>query len=278
MDFLKPKIMGILNVTPDSFSDGYPRAQDSHLSPPRPRQRSGKRAGGQAEFRIQQLISEGVDIVDIGGESTGPGSKDVSLEEEMNRVKPVIDFVAENRLTDQVLFSIDTYKSEVAEYALENGFQMVNDVTALRGDPNMIGVLLKHQPYVVLMYAKDDTPRTTTESVEHEDVIATIKTFLLERISTLVQEGFPEDKIIIDPGMGMFVSADPKYSFEIIARLSELKQLSYPILIGVSRKSFLGGKLEERDQSSAEWSLKAIKKGASIVRMHNAKMMLEALS
>jgi len=259
MDFSKPKIMGVLNITLDSFSDGgkYNRIQDSG-------------------FRIQQLIEDGANIIDIGGESTGPGSKDVSLDEEMKRVKPVIDYVAENKLTEKVLFSIDTYKSEMAEYALENGFQIVNDVTALRGDPNMIGDLVKYQPYVILMYSKDDTPRTTTESVEYDDVISAIKTFLLERISTLVQAGFPEDKIIIDPGMGMFVSANPKYSFEIIERLSELKQLGYPILVGVSRKSFLGGKIEDRDPASVEWSLKALQNGASIARMHNVKRMVAA--
>ncbi|MFC1731725.1 dihydropteroate synthase [candidate division KSB1 bacterium] len=251
-----PKIMGILNVTPDSFSDGgkYLETKD-------------------CELRIRQLIEEAADIIDIGGESTGPGSEDVSFEDEMKRVKPVIDYVTENKLTEKVLFSIDTYKSEIAGYALEHGFQMVNDVTALRGDPNMIDVLVKYQPYVVLMYSKDSTPRTTTESMEYDDVIATIKTFLLDQISQLVQAGFPEDKIIIDPGMGMFISANPKYSFEIIERLKELRQLGYPVCIGVSRKSFLGGNIEERDQISAEYSLKAIQNGASIIRTHNVSML-----
>ena len=258
MDFSKPKIMGILNVTPDSFSDGGKYISDF-------------------ESHISDLIEQGADIIDVGGESTGPGSKDVSLEEEMKRVKSVIDYVAKNKLNEKVLFSIDTYKSEVAEYALENGFQIVNDVTALHSDPAMIGVLIKYQPYVILMYSKYPTPRTTTESVEYDDVMATIKTFLLERISTLVEAGFPEDNIIIDPGMGMFVSANPKCSFEIIERLSELKVLGYPILVGVSRKSFLGGKLEERDPASVEWSLKSIQNGASIVRMHDVDLLKKAL-
>jgi dihydropteroate synthase len=256
MDFSVPKIMGILNVTPDSFSDGdlFLRTKDY-------------------ELRTKQLIDEGVDIIDIGGESTGPGSKDVSFEEEMNRVKPVIDFVRDNKLTERVIFSIDTYKSEIAEYALKSGFQMVNDVTALRGDSRMVEVLLKYKPYVVLMYSKDQTARTTRESVEYADVIGSVKTFLSERISVLVKAGFPKDRIIIDPGMGMFVSVKAEYSFEIINRLSELKSLGYPILVGVSRKSFLGGKIEERDPISAEWSLKAIKNGASIIRTHNVGLM-----
>lgn len=255
-----PKIMGVLNVTPDSFSDGGQFNETRN-----------------SKFETRNLIKLGVDIIDIGGESTGPGSKDVSLEEEMKRIKPVIDYISENKLTEKSLFSIDTYKSEVAEYALEHGFGMVNDVTALRGDSNMTGVLLKYQPYVILMYCKDDTPRTTTESVEYDDVIASVKTFLLDRISQLVEAGFPEDKIIIDPGMGMFVSANPKYSFEIIERLGELKSLGYPICVGVSRKSFLGGKLEDREQPSVDWSLKALQNGASIIRIHNAGLLKKAL-
>ncbi|MBU0577524.1 dihydropteroate synthase [Patescibacteria group bacterium] len=259
MDFENPQIMGIVNVTPDSFSDGG--KYDSNF-----------------ETRISDLIKERADIIDIGGESTGPGSTNVSLRTEMNRVKPVIDYIAKNKLTEKVLFSIDTYKAPVAQYALENGFQIVNDVTALRGDPDMIDVLIRYQPYVVLMYSKDDTPRTTTEKVEYDDVIASIKTFLIGQIVDLIDAGFDEDKIIIDPGMGMFVSAEPKYSFEIIERLLELKQLGYPILVGVSRKSFLGGELEERDKPSVELSLKAIQNGASIVRMHAVEEMKKDLN
>lgn len=258
MDLTEPKIMGILNMTPDSFSDG-----GEHIF--------------NFAFRILELIEGGADIIDIGGESTGPGSPDVSLEEEMKRVTPVIDFIAKKHLTDKTVFSIDTYKSEVADYALAHGFQMVNDVTALRGDPRMIEVLLKYNPYIILMYSKDPTPRTTTEKIKYDDVIASIKTFLSESISHLVQAGFPEEKIIIDPGMGMFVSADPQYSFEIIERLGELKSLSYPICVGVSRKSFLGGALKDREQPTLEWSLKALWHGASIIRVHEVRPMAEAV-
>ncbi len=258
MDFSTPTIMGILNVTPDSFSDG------------------GKYVS-QFAFRISHFIENDVDIIDIGGESTGPSSKDVSLDEELSRIKPAIDYIYANKLTEKTIFSIDTYKSKIAEYALEHGFKMVNDVTALRGDSKMIDVLMKYQPYVVLMYSKDSTPRTTTESVEYDDVMASIKTFLIEQISNLIQVGFPEEKIIIDPGMGMFVSANPKYSFEIIERLSELKQLSYPILVGASRKSFLGGKVEDRDSKSIEYSKKVIQNGADIVRVHTVDLMKKAL-
>lgn len=258
MDFAKPKIMGILNITPDSFSDGGLYISDFATV-------------------ISRLISEGADIIDVGGESTGPGSLYVSFMQEFDRVKPVIDYVYENKLTDRVLFSIDTYKSGIADYALRHGFKIVNDVTALRGDFKMADILVKYKPYVVLMYSKDNTPRTTTESVEYDDVIAAIKTFLSERVNVLLKAGFPKEKIIIDPGMGMFVSANPKYSFEIIERLRELKQLGYPILAGVSRKSFLGGKVEERDYASAGYSKKALQNGASIVRAHNVALIKKAL-
>ena len=254
------KIMGIVNVTPDSFSDGgvFYKERD-------------------AEKQIQKLIKDGADIIDIGGESTGPGSPDVSAEEEMKRIKPVIDFIAKNKLAKKAQFSIDTYKAPVARYALENGFTMVNDVTALRGDPDMIDILITYQPQVILMYSKDKTPRTTRENVNYDDVIASIKSFLIGQIVSLVDAGFPEENIIVDPGMGMFVSADPKYSFEIIERLPEIKQLGYPVCIGPSRKSFLGGKMEERDNPSVTWSLKAIKNGADIIRIHNVALLKKSI-
>jgi dihydropteroate synthase len=259
MHFEKPRIMGILNVTPDSFSDGNLWMKEFGA-------------------RILQMIEDGADIIDVGGESTGPGSKDVTTEEELARVKPVVDFVAREGLTDRALFSIDTYKSEVADYALTHGFKMVNDVTALRGDVKMAEVLLKHKPYVVLMYSKDPTARTTREAVQYDDVMATVKDFLRERTEGLLATGFPREKIIVDPGMGAFVSGDPKYSFEIIERLGELKELSYPILVGVSRKSFLGGELKDRDEKSILLSVEAFRKGAAILRMHQVQGLREKLS
>jgi len=257
MDFSKPKIMGIVNVTPDSFSDG-----GIFESP------------DDAEVIIGQMIKNKADIIDIGGESTGPGSKNVSLKEELKRVRPVIDFIKKNKLTKKTIFSIDTYKSEVAKCALENGFSIVNDVTALRGDPKMADVLLEFRPYVILMYSKDLTARTTRKEVDYDDVIKTISAFLKERTSFLMNAGFPKNKIIIDPGMGAFISSKPQYSFETINRLSDLKALGFPICIGVSRKSFLGGEIENRDPISAEWSLKAIKNGASIIRTHNVRLII----
>ncbi|MBI5411666.1 dihydropteroate synthase [Candidatus Peregrinibacteria bacterium] len=260
MDFSSPKIMGIVNVTPDSFSDGTLEQVTSY--------HSVMSSWSKDKLRVTSLIQKGAEIIDIGGESTGPDSKDVSLEEEMERVKPVVDWVGTQNFASLPIFSIDTYKADVADYALSHGFAIVNDVTALRGDLGMIEVLMKHQPYVILMYSKDSTPRTTREDVQYDDVIGAIRGFLAVRIDKLLHAGFPRDRILIDPGMGMFVSADPKYSFEIVDRLDELKALGYPICVGPSRKSFLGGELKNRDARSWEVARQAIQNGASIVRMH----------
>lgn len=250
--------MGVLNMTPDSFSDGG-------------------RYNAYPESRIAQLVRQGADIIDIGGESTGPNSKNVDLEEEGRRVRPAVDYACATKLVEKIPFSIDTYKAAMAEYALMRGFEIVNDVTAMRGDPNMLSVLLRHKPYVILMYAKDPTPRTTTAKVEYDDVVKTVKDFLKERIRILLDSGFPREKIIVDPGMGMFVSAEAKYSFELIERLDEIRALGFPVCVCASYKSFLGGLIEDRGPASVEWSLKAIKNGASIVRVHDVGDMKKAL-
>lgn len=248
--------MGILNLTPDSFSDG------GQFNAPE-----------LAEKRILALIDQGADIIDIGGESTGPGSNFISEEEEMNRLKEVIDFIEVKNLNHKCFFSLDTYKAGIAEYGLKKGFQMINDVTALRGDPKMIEVLSKYQPYVVLMYAKNTQAHAIQEEKEYKDVVQTIKSFLEKRVDILLKAGFSKEKIILDPGMGAYISAKPEYSFEIIERLKEFESLGYPLLVGISRKSCLGGEVKDRDKASVEWSVKAIENGASIIRIHNVGLM-----
>lgn len=240
--------MGILNVTPDSFSDG------------------GKcNTQEKALLRAKQMERDGADILDIGGESTGPGSKAVSLKEELKRVIPVIQAI---RAISRIPISVDTYKAGVAEAALQAGADMINDVTALRGDVKMGRVIAKYKCQVVLMYSKDSTARTAIEEKRYKDVVKTIKQFLRARIDYAQKQGIVKDQIIIDPGMGHFVSALPGYSYEIIARLPELKQLGLPILIGVSRKSFLGGKLENRDERGIPLTALAYINGACIIRTH----------
>jgi len=250
------RIMGVLNVTPDSFSDG-----GIYL------------AADNAIARIYEMIEEGVDIIDIGAESTRPDSLAVPMSEELKRLRPIIEHISETHLYEKVDFSIDTYKADIAKYALDHGFQFVNDVTALRGDPTMSDMLVARKPFVVLMYSKDAKAQTTRRLVEYDDVVAFVKDFLRERIDLLTAKGFPRDNIIVDPGMGLFVSSDPKYSFDIIDHLSEFKELGCPILVGISRKTFLGATPDDSDHASCAWSIQAIHNGASIVRMHNVEMM-----
>lgn len=219
---LDTQFMGVVNVTPDSFSDGG---------------RFVDQGGTELVLEaVNQMVESGATVIDVGGESTGPGSVDVTLEEELSRVLPVVKAI--RAAHPDVEISIDTWKSEVAEAAVAAGATMINDVTAGRGDARIAAVAARTGVPLVLMYSKDAGPRTTRESVEYEDVMATIKTFLSERIEWARAQGV--ERIIVDPGMGAFVSANPKYSFEIMDRLEELRTLRCPILVGTSRKSCLG--------------------------------------
>jgi len=242
LSFDKPLLMSIVNVTPDSF---YERGEK---------------------------FPEGADIIDIGAESTfGPDSQ-VGAEEEWGRLKPILNsFFHSDRSGGIPFISIDTWKSTVAERALQMGAHMINDVTALRGDPNMIEVLLKYQPYICLLYSAYETPYAGRENKHYDDVMATIKEFLRKQTDLLISRGFPREKIIIDPGLGFFLSTDPKYSWEVIERLSELKTLGFPILIGPSMKSFLGGEIKDRLPKTLEASKQCLRNGANILRVHHVK-------
>ena len=243
-------VMGVLNVTPDSFSDGGRFC-----------------SADKAVSCAKEMFSDGAAIIDIGGESTGPGSQDVSLDEELARVIPVITAVRKE-LPD-VFISIDTCKFAVAQKAIEAGADMINDVTAGRNDMQILDMNVP----IVLMYSKDDTPRTTKENVQYDDVMRTIVTFLEGRIAVAKSK-----QIIVDPGMGAFVSGDPKYSFEILKKLAELKSLGLPILVGASRKSFLGGEVSDRLESSTSAAVLAVNNGAKIIRAHNVAATFKALN
>jgi len=247
----KVRIMGILNVTPDSFSDGG-KYFDADI----------------AAQKALQMIRDGADIVDVGGESTGPNSSPVTEEEELRRVIPVIEKIKKVAAKKMPIVSIDTYKSEVARQAIEVGASIVNDVTALRGDSKMASLVAKTGVKVVLMYSKDSSPRTTREAKQYKDVVKTVVDFLNERIDFALKSGIKKSQIIIDPGMGAFVSSEPKYSLEILRRLREIKKLGFPILVGTSRKSLLPGTVEHRDAPTFIANLVAVKNGADILRVH----------
>jgi len=256
----RPVIMGILNVTPDSFSDGN---QFNSIE--------------KAILRIKEMEAEGADIIDIGGESTGPNSKNVSPEEERARVIPVLKAALK---TTKLPISIDTYKSKIAEESLKLGAKMINDVTALRGDKQMAKIIAKYKVPLIIMYSKDPTARTTQTEKHYKNVLKTISDFLNKQIQIAKKNGIKKSQIIIDPGMGNFISKLPQYSFEILNNLKDLKKFKMPICIGASRKSFLGGNIEDRDLKGEIISAIAYLNGASIIRTHyikGTKKILEQL-
>lgn len=252
----RPLVMGILNVTPDSFSDG-----GKFLDPKK------------AVRRALQMIEEGADIIDIGGESSGPGSVNVSLEEELKRVIPVVKALRASA-RGKILISVDTYKAEVAAQAVKAGAQMINDVTAFRGDKAMAKTLAKLKVPVVIMYSKDSSARTTRKNVRYKDVVKTVVDFLRKQMLFGMKAGIKKENFILDPGMGAFISADPNYSLQLLNRLSELKKLG-PLLVGASRKGFIGQvldvPLDQRLEGSLACAAIATLNGASILRAHDVK-------
>src|SRR3954452_3854010 len=213
--FLRPSVMGVVNVTPDSFSDG-----GVNFVP------------HEAAASARRMVDEGAAIVDIGGESTRPGSDGVSLDEELRRVVPVLE-----RLQGQVPTSIDTAKAEVARRALALGAELVNDVTALRGDPELAGVVADCGAYLCLMHMQG-MPRTMQERPRYDDVASEVAAFLEERLRFAVDAGVEEGRICLDPGIGFGKTVE--HNFELVRRLGELTGLGRPIVIGFSRKSSLG--------------------------------------
>jgi dihydropteroate synthase len=254
-------VMGILNVTPDSFSDG-----GLYLKPE------------QAVARARELIREGADILDIGGESTRPGAESVSCDEELRRVIPVIQGI---RQESPIPISIDTYKSEVAEAALQAGAQIINDISALRFDERMKPLAAEARVPVILMHMQGE-PRTMQQNPVYCDVMGEIIRFLRERLEVAVQAGIDEQKIWVDPGIGFGKRVE--HNLEILRRLRELEILQKPIVVGTSRKFFLGA-LEgdpplpppDRLEGTIASNVIAVMHGAQIVRVHDVKAMKRAL-
>jgi dihydropteroate synthase len=251
--------MGVVNVTPDSFSDG-----GVHFDP------------GKAVSAARRMLDEGAAIVDVGGESTRPGAEPVSVDEELRRVGPVLE-----GLQGEVPVSIDTSKAEVARRALELGAELVNDVTALRGDPELAGVVADQGAYLCLMHMLGE-PRTMQRDPRYDDVVAEVARFLEERLAAAVAAGIPEEHVCLDPGIGFGKTVE--HNFELIRRLDELTALGRPIVVGFSRKSSLGKLLGDPDATtgttaaSVGAAVAAYERGASILRVHDVREHVEALT
>lgn len=254
LDFSKKTyIMGILNVTPDSFSDGGLYFSEK-----------------KAIEHALRLVKEGADIIDVGGESTRPGSEPVSLEEEIRRTIPVIRAVSKEI---RVPISIDTYKAEVARRALDAGATMVNDISGLRFDPDMPAVVAEYGVPVVIMHIKG-RPKDMQQNPVYEALIPEIMDYLRISIRLAIKFGIKEDMIIIDPGIGFGKTFE--HNLEIINNLKEFTLLEKPVAVGVSRKAFIGRILgdlppQERLEGTAAAVAIAIYNGANIVRVHDVK-------
>jgi dihydropteroate synthase len=252
------RIMGIVNVTPDSFSDG-----GEFLEPDR------------AIAHGRELAAEGAEVLDVGGESTRPGARAVTAEEELARVAPVVEALAED---DAPPISIDTSKVGVAGAALDAGAAMVNDVTALRAEPDLAGLCAERRCEVVLMHMLGD-PRTMQENPVYGDVVDDVKAFLAERIEFAISEGIDEDRIWIDPGIGFGKTVE--HNLELHRRLGELGELGRPIAFGSSRKSFIGkltgAEVDQRLGGTIASNVIAYANGARMLRVHDVAPMREAL-
>jgi dihydropteroate synthase len=257
----RPSVMGVVNVTPDSFSDGG-LYLDAAL----------------AVERVGEMAREGVRIVDVGGESTRPGSLGITVDQELRRILPVIEGVETAGIG--VPLSVDTSKADVARRALELGAVMVNDVTALRGDADLAGVVADHGALLCLMHMLGE-PRTMQESPRYDDVVSEVAAFLEQRLAFAVQAGVPEERVCLDPGIGF--GKTTRHNIELLLGLRTIAALGRPVLVGVSRKRFLA-RITGDDvgivgplSASVAVAVLAYERGASIIRAHDVREHVEAL-
>jgi dihydropteroate synthase len=257
--FPRPSVMGVVNVTPDSFSDG-----GVNFDP------------GDAAASARRMLAEGAAIVDVGGESTRPGADGVNADAELRRVVPVLE-----ALEGEVPVSIDTSKAEVARRALELGAELVNDVTALRADPELAAAVAESGAYLCLMHMQGE-PRTMQLDPRYDDVVSEVASFLEERLGVAVAAGIAEERVCLDPGIGFGKTVE--HNFELIRRLGELTALGRPVLVGISRKSSLGKLLGDPDATtgsvaaSVGAAVAAYERGATILRVHDVREHVEALT
>jgi dihydropteroate synthase len=256
---MKAKLMGIVNVTPDSFSDG-----GEFLDPER------------AIAHGRKLAEEGADVLDVGGESTRPGAEAVPAEEELRRVRPVVEALAAD---GGPVVSIDTSKSAVAAVAIDAGATIVNDVTAFRADPDLAALCAERDSELILMHMLGD-PRTMQENPTYDDVVEEVKAFLADRIEFAVSAGVDEGRIWVDPGIGFGKTVE--HNLELHRRLRELAELGRPIAFGSSRKSFIGkltgAPVDERVGGTIASCVIAYANGADILRVHDVRPVREALT
>ena len=257
----RPLVMGIVNVTPDSFADG------------------GKYFGVDAAVtKGLELIQEGADILDIGGESTRPGAAAVPWEEELRRVVPAVAGLARQT---KVPLSVDTSKAEVARASLAAGAHIINDVTALAGDPNMAEVVRQSKAGLILMHMKG-TPATMQLDPRYDDVVAEIGRFFEERLHQAAEAGIPAERTVLDPGIGFGKTSD--HNLEILARLGDFQRFGRPICLGVSRKGFVGRLLNNRpSERRLAGSLAALcyamsHRAVQIVRVHDVEQSRDAVN
>jgi dihydropteroate synthase len=262
--------MGVLNVTPDSFSDGG-QFLDT--------------AAAIAQGRV--LVDEGADIVDVGGESTRPGAEPVSIADELARVRPVLEGLAAAGLPARAQLSIDTCKAPVARAALDAGATLVNDVSALRADPDMAAVVADSGADCCLMHMLGE-PRTMQRDPRYEDVVDEVKAFLEERLLVAVHEGISEQRVLLDPGIGFGKTLE--HNLTLLRRLDELTSIGRPIVVGTSRKSFLGAiaaraagaseppDAQDRLAGTIATNVLALERGASVFRVHDVAPVRDALA
>ena len=257
IDLSKPHVMGILNVTPDSFSDGgkFVRTDD-------------------AVRQVESMLNDGATFIDVGGESTRPGAADVSLQDELDRVIPVIELI---RREFECVVSVDTSKPVVMDEAIKAGVGLINDVRALR-EPGALEIASSHDAAICLMHMQGQ-PRTMQTNPTYDDVTRDVITFLSERVSACEQAGIASDKIIIDPGFGFGKTTE--HNFALLSQLAELKTSGCPILVGISRKSMIGNLLnrnvDERLAGSLAAATISVLNGASIIRAHDVKETVDAV-
>ena len=256
-DLNRPLVMGILNITPDSFSDG---GQYLDLD--------------QALKRAETMIEEGADIIDIGGESTRPGSDPVSVDEELKRITPIIKALQKD---SNIVISVDTYKPRVMEQVIDMGVAMINDVFALK-QPGAIDVIKKSNVGICLMHMQG-TPKTMQLNPTYQDVVNEVKLFLEERANSLIAEGIQTERIILDPGFGFGKTFE--HNISLMQNLESFQPLKFPLLVGLSRKSFirkiLSGNHEDHLSGSISAAIISILKGAKIVRVHDVKETQSAI-